>query len=225
MKPKLLFTILAVATLATVTNAATLSLTNADFQSSGNDSNPSGWTTNEPTNTSVYVWAANGGIPAGTNVLAMWGDNSMWAQQSFLTTGANGATADDYSSFTVSFDAGWRGRVSGQANSYTFSIVNVTDNLVLGSATYNFTTPTSTIANTYNVVGTGLSLNITYDNSLGSLAGDTIALRITGDASPNPNAFTNTAWVDNISVTAVPEPGAALLGGLGLLALLRRRRA
>lgn len=29
---------------------------------------------------------------------------------------------------------------------------------------------------------------------------------------------------DNLSVTAIPEPGAALLGGLGLLALLRRRR-
>lgn len=30
--------------------------------------------------------------------------------------------------------------------------------------------------------------------------------------------------IDNISVTAVPEPSAALFGGLGLLALLRRRR-
>ncbi|MFM2197782.1 MAG: hypothetical protein RLZZ505_1214 [Verrucomicrobiota bacterium] len=29
---------------------------------------------------------------------------------------------------------------------------------------------------------------------------------------------------DNLSVTAIPEPSAALLGGLGLLALLRRRR-
>lgn len=29
---------------------------------------------------------------------------------------------------------------------------------------------------------------------------------------------------DNFSLTAVPEPGAALLGGLGMLALLRRRR-
>jgi hypothetical protein len=30
--------------------------------------------------------------------------------------------------------------------------------------------------------------------------------------------------IDNFSLTAVPEPRAALLGGLGLLALLRRRR-
>lgn len=30
--------------------------------------------------------------------------------------------------------------------------------------------------------------------------------------------------LDNITVTAIPEPGAALLGGLGFIALLRRRR-
>ena len=30
--------------------------------------------------------------------------------------------------------------------------------------------------------------------------------------------------VDNLSVSLVPEPGAALLGGIGMLALLRRRR-
>lgn len=36
---------------------------------------------------------------------------------------------------------------------------------------------------------------------------------------------TNERWlVDSVVVTAVPEPGAALLGGIGLLALLRRRR-
>jgi MYXO-CTERM domain-containing protein len=30
--------------------------------------------------------------------------------------------------------------------------------------------------------------------------------------------------IDNIVVSSIPEPSAALLGGLGLLALLRRRR-
>jgi hypothetical protein len=219
MKTKLLL-LLAVATVVVPAKAATLTLTNANFQASGNNTDPSGWTTSEPSQTSVYVWAANGGIPAGTNVLAMWGNGGQYAQQSFLTSEA---TADDFSQFTVGFDAGWRGRIANEPFSYTFSIVNVTDNLVLGSATYNFTTPTVTTANTYAVAATGLSVTISYDNTLGTLAGDTIALRITGAGKIND--FNNTAWVDNISVTAVPEPGSALLGGIGLLALLRRRRA
>ncbi len=42
-----------------------------------------------------------------------------------------------------------------------------------------------------------------------------------GVASPQDFGVAN---FDNLSVTAIPEPGAALLGGLGLLALLRRRR-
>lgn len=45
----------------------------------------------------------------------------------------------------------------------------------------------------------------------------TIGLANTGD---NPSAF----GIDNLSVTAIPEPSTALLGGLGLVALLRRRR-
>jgi hypothetical protein len=34
----------------------------------------------------------------------------------------------------------------------------------------------------------------------------------------------NAQTFDNLSITSIPEPGAALLGGLGMLALLRRRR-
>lgn len=35
----------------------------------------------------------------------------------------------------------------------------------------------------------------------------------------------NQVSIDNFSLTAIPEPSAALIGGLGMLALLRRRRA
>jgi hypothetical protein len=39
------------------------------------------------------------------------------------------------------------------------------------------------------------------------------------------HANNTVAQIDNLSVTAIPEPSAALFGGLGMLALLRRRRA
>ena len=111
MKKNVLPTLFALAGFAVHASAATLTLTNGDFQASGNNTNPTGWTTNEPTQTSVYVWAANGGIPAGTNVLAMWGNGGQYAEQSFLTSEA---TAEDFNSFTVGFDAGWRGRIANQ---------------------------------------------------------------------------------------------------------------
>jgi hypothetical protein len=47
-----------------------------------------------------------------------------------------------------------------------------------------------------------------------------------GGAASNSNSETNgnTFEVDFVNVTAIPEPSSALLGGLGLLCLLRRRR-
>lgn len=221
MKTKIILSLLAVTGMA---QAATLSLSNANFQDSGHNTNPTSWVTTETAQSSVYVWAANGGIPAGTNVLAMWGNAGQNVQQSFATIGSGGATADQYNDYTITFDAGWRGRAVGQPFSFTLSLINVTDSTILGSATYTLPAPTVAVGNTYAVHATGASVNFTYNNTLGSLVGDTVALRISGAGTTNDGGV-NTAWVDNISVTAIPEPSAALLGGLGLLALLRRRRA
>ena len=40
-----------------------------------------------------------------------------------------------------------------------------------------------------------------------------------------PSGAGNDGFLDSVSVAVIPEPSAALLGGLGMLALLRRRRA
>lgn len=75
-----------------------------------------------------------------------------------------------------------------------------------------------------------------FDFSLTSLSdytlapGESASFRISSASTDTPAANNqNFGALDNIgffgTVGAVPEPSAALLGGLGLLALLRRRRA
>ncbi len=49
--------------------------------------------------------------------------------------------------------------------------------------------------------------------------------KISYNADFTANTFTSTANGNDIALMAIPEPSAALLGGLGMLCLLRRRRA
>ncbi len=68
---------------------------------------------------------------------------------------------------------------------------------------------------------------LSYDNSEVTLAGDTIALRIT-NACPVDNEWWTTTWLDNVAVDAVPIPEPAsmalmLFGVVGLLAVRRRK--
>ncbi len=59
----------------------------------------------------------------------------------------------------------------------------------------------------------------------GSLTNTFTGLNLDGtDQFISFHARETVTYIDNLSITAIPEPSAALLGGLGLLALLRRRR-
>lgn len=60
----------------------------------------------------------------------------------------------------------------------------------------------------------------------GSLTNTFTGLNLgTDDQFISFHANSTVANIDNLTISAIPEPSAALLGGLGLLALLRRRRA
>jgi hypothetical protein len=60
-----------------------------------------------------------------------------------------------------------------------------------------------------------------FDGSLGNLSvGDTVYVTIGNNGND-----VNDASIINFQLVSVPEPSTALLGGLGVLALLRRRRA
>lgn len=120
--------------------------------------------------------------------------------------------------------------------------LNVSGNLTLSSGSIsNFEINTAgdiaDLAISSALLTFGGTLNVT---SIGSalVAGDTFNLfdwsSATGTFSTVnlPSLDSGLAWDQSslyssgqISVTAVPEPAAALLGGLGMLALLRRRRA
>jgi MYXO-CTERM domain-containing protein len=83
-------------------------------------------------------------------------------------------------------------------------------------------------------VGTQLVSNVPVNPAAGitsaisfstTLVSNTAAnLHVAFNAGVSGNGAFQQAIIDNVLVTAVPEPSVALLGGLGMLALLRRRR-
>ena len=68
--------------------------------------------------------------------------------------------------------------------------------------------------NTSNVETTSQTVNFTSSSNVGDAIGFYADLRATGGTL---------GTLDNLTI--IPEPSAALLGGLGVLGLLRRRRA
>ena len=89
---------------------------------------------------------------------------------------------------------------------------------VLNKNTYSFiATRTTATTGSYKFLVNGIELTTrNYAFDTGGTDGEVNFQTIT-------NA-TGSGFYDNFSLTTVPEPSAALLGGLGLLALLRRRR-
>lgn len=220
-----------------VSQAATITIVNGNFSSAaGSPSfNPNSWVVAE-TNTgnnleTIYV-ASMGGTQA--NVLHFKdtvGDaTSNYIQQTVSGAINPGVFADTYSSYTLTLDLGWRTDTDRNDVSYRFSLFNVTDNVELAFVDVSFPVRATAGNNVYALIQDDASFTLSYDNTISSYAGDAIALRLartdadtTDNLVANTNAF-STTWIDDVRLTAVPEPSVALLGGLGLLGLLRRRR-
>lgn len=125
------------------------------------------------------------------------------------------AASSDVSSITLYFGWSDNGRDNAAPFSvYTKSSVYAVD---LGSYTLLTTSPETTPSNG------GYFSRVTISDNAGNLASSVRSLYF---SFGNPeNQWTGLGEIDVIAAAAVPEPSAALFGGLGALVLLRRRRS
>lgn len=207
--------------LAAAAPAATVLLTNGDF-AAGTNPAATGWTRVD--GAGVNASPSNYGelIPGlGNRSMQIKSDGGNYVQQALTLTDAGAMDAASYAIFTVGFDYGYRrDAVTNGPLGLRISLWNVTDNVELTGQDLVIADP-GVGAN--SLASTSIALN--YDNTAGGLAGDQIAIRFTStSADLGGTSWQRTAAIDNIAITAVPEPASILLGTLGLAGLLRRGR-
>jgi hypothetical protein len=152
---------------------------------------------------------------AGVNWAPMFFQNNVITQT--VGIAANNLNA----SYELNFDYGTAIYAAGNSGQRTLAadslLVEVlrANNTVLASGTY---TPGAwdTVGN--RNLDAGLKGTLSY---IGDGTG-VVRLRIGPAGTLNSGRFEGE--IDNLSVSLIPEPSAALLGGLGLLTLLRRRK-
>lgn len=190
---------------------AAIQLANGDLNSTPTGS---GWTTSAG---DVY-YLSNWTTLTSYGTIGFLMANGSYIQQN-LGTSNPGLDASTYGSFTINFDMGYRrdSTTSGDLN-LSVALWDTTVGSELSSQTITITNP-GVGANSLS----GKVANLSYNNSNPTLIGHNIALRITNTSSVVTN-WHCTGMVDNFVVTPVPESSIALLGGLGLIGLLRRRR-
>ena len=122
--------------------------------------------------------------------------------------------------------ASGHGAVNTSSGAFTSLTTTANDSLVIASTTFDednvsgVPTPPTATSPLSDVIGLGNEYQ--NDNNSHSIATGSQAVSSSNTAiTPTFNEGTNTVAVE---FTVIPEPSAAFLGGLGLLALLRRRR-
>lgn len=106
-------------------------------------------------------------------------------------------------------------REAGNADTYITRTLAANDTL---SATFTFADMNIGTAINYEVFHEGISIHT------GSHAWSATDQNYIGFSNTHRQTAGDNNIIDNFSVSTIPEPSTALLGGIGLLALLRRRR-
>lgn len=208
--------------LPAVASAATIQLTNGDFATGTNPDAP-GWARVDGAGTNSAPSNYTEQVPGlGSRSMQIKSDGGNYVQQTIVLSDLGAVDATTFSAYTVAFDYGYRhDAVRNGDHTLRISLWNVTDNVEIAGQDLVILDPGATGPNSL----TAGSFNLVYDSSAASLAGDLIAIRFTSlSADLGANSWQRTAIIDNVAITAVPEPAAALLGACGLIGLLRRRR-
>lgn len=210
-------------------SAVTLNVANQTFTTIATGNNPASWTTVETAGDGVYAQAAVAPIASQGNVLHFKdGDGSATSQyiQQDITANNAGVFANTYSSYTLTMDLGWRNDLSDRGDAqYRISLVDVTDGVELTFFAYTFPVRATGLFDSYSLVQAAAPFTLTYNNTLAAYVGDTIALRIARSDATTSGNFQSTSWIDNVTLSAVPEPSAVIFGLMGLLAMqLRKKR-
>lgn len=209
--------------LTIITHAASINVSNADFSINAT-STATDWADIEVGGANVYYITSEASSPDGVAYLMSSGSslspNFNGIVQNLSVTNA-GLTAASYTSYTISFMAGFRDDV-GQTGAINMSVALVdlgsdgiyqSSDTILASWLFSRSADATPADMTAEVAH--LNVNSSSTNQIGLVF-------------LNENIGTTwqqTGMIDNISITAVPEPSIALLGGMGLLGLIRRRRA
>ena len=211
------YTLAALAALTVGANAASIAITNGDFEAGAENPISTGWTDTSGNGRSF----AHGG--AASEILIGDGAGTDFVTTSFTLGALNTLAAN--STYTIGFDYGNGSSTvaAGLTGTWTATLLTVGGD-VLGSTDVSFTTTTSTSnarelffnTNTRQHSGIAITTGASHAN-----LGEELTIRL-------DNGTGDIAYMgfDNITldVAAVPEPSSAALLGLGGLALILRRR-
>lgn len=212
-------------TLAPIASAAVVTIVNGDFEANPWNSFastvPDGWTSSVAGGAGDY----GQGAPATPNLSSIAahfqsvGGNYL---QQDLSANNPGLTASSHPGYVVTLDHSYRNDAATNGEiAFAIALWDLTNDVEIVSRSF-------VIANPGVLAGEGSNQFTTEEFTLGydpsAYTNESIALRLIHASESLGSPWQRTAMIDNVSVTAIPEPSASLVAALGLLGLLRRRR-